>query len=532
MRESRIGRLLEELSVEIDAQEKKNRELYASAVDIEDESLSLKTQNESFLVLRRMKDLRKAMAVFRGELEKSGLLIPEAAVHIAPEPVRVPVPEPVRVPAPEPVHVPRPEPVHVPAPEPVHVPRPEPVHVPAPEPVHVPRPEPVHVPRPEPVHVPAPEPVHVPRPEPVHVPAPEPVRVPRPEPVNVPAPEPAQRTAPKFTRSPKPVPPYVTEAKPEPVYAPEPEQIYVPEPEPEPVYIPEPEYGGLIGELGRAVGEINAPVRGTAVSVENSSSVMPYAGTEYGYTVNFEKENEEDDDFGEFGESEIPAADEFREITGNSDAVTVSGDTDEDIVISGLEFKEFNEDGVFYSGSIGVDGKEGIPPIFEKTAYEEPADDVDESALIDALGDLGYIGDTAGQEQDDEEEDVAAAAENFGFQMPGAGVYGDKMPAAFTLFGRRIEVRDWQEMLVKICEVLILKSPYMVAQFDKYQNLNPIGQVCFSYDEGSIRHMGRRLSNGLWVEVNRTPDDTVNLGRKLLELCGYQKSELAIEIRE
>jgi len=306
----------------------------------------------------------------------------------------------------------------------------------------------------------------------------------------------------------------VYEPEPEQVYIPEPESVYIPEPEPEPEFAEsETEFTDIIGELGKAVEEIN------------NAFAMPYAEEPEGeYTVNIERESAEDDeeDFDEFGESEIPSADEFAEITQEPVSVREPEpdpkselDQDEDIVIGGIEFKDDNP---FSGGPIGVDGRMGIPPIFEKQQEE----DIDFSQF-------GYIGEIA--EIPDQAEESVPDAESFGFAVADSGQYGDKQPSSFTLFGKRIEVRDWQEMLVKLCEVLILKSPYMVASFDKYQNLNSNGQICFSYNESDIRFMGRRLSNGLWIEINRTPDDTVALCRKLLELCGYSKSELAIEIR-
>jgi len=109
------------------------------------------------------------------------------------------------------------------------------------------------------------------------------------------------------------------------------------------------------------------------------------------------------------------------------------------------------------------------------------------------------------------------------------GIYSNRTPESFMMFGRRVDVHNWSDMLVKVCEILILKSPYVVAQFDKYQDLNPLGICYFSYVQSDIKSIGRKLSNGLWVEINRTPDDTVMLCKKLLELCGYPRNELEIE---
>jgi hypothetical protein len=109
------------------------------------------------------------------------------------------------------------------------------------------------------------------------------------------------------------------------------------------------------------------------------------------------------------------------------------------------------------------------------------------------------------------------------------GIYSNRNPAGFTMFGRRVDVVGWSDMLVRVCEILILKNPYTVAQFDKYSDLNPMGNCYFSYNQGEITGNAKKLSNGLWVEMNRTPDDIVMLCKKVLELCGYPRSELEIE---
>jgi len=112
------------------------------------------------------------------------------------------------------------------------------------------------------------------------------------------------------------------------------------------------------------------------------------------------------------------------------------------------------------------------------------------------------------------------------------GIYHSRVLDGFTMFGRRVEVSNWSEMLVRVCEILILKNPYTVAQFDKYEDLNPMGSFYFSYNQNRIKGSPRKLSNGLWVELNRTPDDIVMLCKKVLELCGYPRSELEIEFAD
>ncbi|MCL1831505.1 MAG: hypothetical protein FWG45_01180 [Oscillospiraceae bacterium] len=119
-----------------------------------------------------------------------------------------------------------------------------------------------------------------------------------------------------------------------------------------------------------------------------------------------------------------------------------------------------------------------------------------------------------------------------GFAPSAPGIYNSRTLDGFTMFGRRVDVNNWAEMLVRVCEILILKNPYTVAQFDKYDDLNPLGNVYFSYSQGKISGQARKLSNGLWIELNRTPDDIVMLCKKVLELCGYPRNELEIEFAD
>ena len=108
-------------------------------------------------------------------------------------------------------------------------------------------------------------------------------------------------------------------------------------------------------------------------------------------------------------------------------------------------------------------------------------------------------------------------------------VYADKTPLRFNMCGRPVEVSDWSDMLVKVCEILILRNPYTVAQFDKYHDLNPPSGCCFSYNRTDIIGAVRKLSNGLCVGLDHTPDEIATLCKKILELCGYPRSELLIE---
>ncbi|MCL1903330.1 MAG: hypothetical protein FWF94_02805 [Oscillospiraceae bacterium] len=164
-------------------------------------------------------------------------------------------------------------------------------------------------------------------------------------------------------------------------------------------------------------------------------------------------------------------------------------------------------------------------PEFSEPAFSPPEVQIPE---IPALDDISKLTDNATGVSEAEDDDFSG----FTVSVPEVGIYNNRVPAGFVMFGRRVEVRDWSDMLVKVCEILILKNPYTVAQFDKYHDLNPSGNIYFSYNRTDIKDSPRKLSNGLWIELTRTNDDVVMLCKKLLELCGYPRSDIEIEFKD
>ena len=78
---------------------------------------------------------------------------------------------------------------------------------------------------------------------------------------------------------------------------------------------------------------------------------------------------------------------------------------------------------------------------------------------------------------------------------------------------------------------MLLKEPYIVARFDKEDELNSDRRINFSYKESDIKFNKKRLSNGLWIETNRSANDIVRVSKKILELCGYDENILEINYR-
>jgi hypothetical protein len=102
-------------------------------------------------------------------------------------------------------------------------------------------------------------------------------------------------------------------------------------------------------------------------------------------------------------------------------------------------------------------------------------------------------------------------------------------PATITVFGKSYSVKGWEDVLVKVCEIMILKKPHIMATLDKNVDLTPSSSSNpkFSYEEGRMGSKKKRLSNGLWMDTTYDANVGVLLGR-LLSLCGFDPNELAI----
>lgn len=107
--------------------------------------------------------------------------------------------------------------------------------------------------------------------------------------------------------------------------------------------------------------------------------------------------------------------------------------------------------------------------------------------------------------------------------------YTCKDPISVKLFDKTYPIRYWNEVLIKVCEIMLFKKPYIVAKFDKEPTLNSDHSTNFSYTESEIKVNKKRLSNGLWIETNRSANDIVKVSKKILELCGFSEKELVVE---
>jgi len=99
---------------------------------------------------------------------------------------------------------------------------------------------------------------------------------------------------------------------------------------------------------------------------------------------------------------------------------------------------------------------------------------------------------------------------------------------SIKLFDKVHPMVCWNEILIKVCEVMILKAPYTIARFGREPTLNSKQRTNFSYKASEIKVNKKKLSNGLWIETNRGANDIVKVSKIILELCGFSEKDLTI----
>lgn len=101
-------------------------------------------------------------------------------------------------------------------------------------------------------------------------------------------------------------------------------------------------------------------------------------------------------------------------------------------------------------------------------------------------------------------------------------------PLRFSLLNQNYAVSHWREVLVKVCEIMLIHNPYEVALFPENEKLNSDRRINFSFNEQDIKFNKKKLSNGMWIEVNRNAIDIKAVCRKILSLCGYDPNDFII----
>ena len=102
----------------------------------------------------------------------------------------------------------------------------------------------------------------------------------------------------------------------------------------------------------------------------------------------------------------------------------------------------------------------------------------------------------------------------------------------FILLGKNYSANDWYEVLVKVCEIMILHRPYVMAAMDKDNEFNNEEQIMFSYRKSEITCGCKRLSNGLYLASAFNNQNIIKCCRRIVEKCGFSPDELQVETVE
>lgn len=105
-------------------------------------------------------------------------------------------------------------------------------------------------------------------------------------------------------------------------------------------------------------------------------------------------------------------------------------------------------------------------------------------------------------------------------------------PISLKLLRKTYAVRSWTELYIRVCEILLIHRPYVMAGLDSDAQFNSERRTNFSYIQSEIKFNRKRLSNGLWIETNKNSADILNTCYRLLEKCEFSPDELCIETME
>lgn len=124
------------------------------------------------------------------------------------------------------------------------------------------------------------------------------------------------------------------------------------------------------------------------------------------------------------------------------------------------------------------------------------------------------------QEQSQEDEEFVGL-QNFTFAEP----------LQIKLLNNYYDVnRNWREVLITVCEELIKKHPEKFSTFDKNSVFKGRKRSYFSYNPKELTENNRKLSNGLYVEMNLSANSIARICYNILEQCGYNSDELKFKI--
>ncbi len=106
--------------------------------------------------------------------------------------------------------------------------------------------------------------------------------------------------------------------------------------------------------------------------------------------------------------------------------------------------------------------------------------------------------------------------------------YTGKTILSFTLKGTRYEVKSWKAMYIKFCEVVFPKHK---DDLDVLFTLSKPGKEYFSKNPYQLLTCEKIAGTGMYVDVNLTAREVVELSQKMLHLLGYDDSALSLEVK-
>ena len=98
----------------------------------------------------------------------------------------------------------------------------------------------------------------------------------------------------------------------------------------------------------------------------------------------------------------------------------------------------------------------------------------------------------------------------------------------FVLFGDEYSVNAWNDVFFKVCEILLLHRPYLMASLDRDVEFNTERRNVLGNILSEIRCNGDRLSNGIHAETLRDVDEILDSCYRLLDKCGISPQELQV----
>lgn len=104
-------------------------------------------------------------------------------------------------------------------------------------------------------------------------------------------------------------------------------------------------------------------------------------------------------------------------------------------------------------------------------------------------------------------------------------------PIQIKLLGQIYEVnKSWREALIILCEELIKKQTNKFKDFDKNEVFKGRKRVYFSYNAKDLTSNTKKLSNGLYVELNLSANDIAKRCCDVVEQCGYNLDDIKFKV--